>query len=213
MIGSSAAPATHLRSAVRFVALANFAYFGVEFAVARAIGSVALFADSVDFLEDTAINLLILLALGWSAAARARTGKLLAAIIVVPSLAALWTVVAKLGDPVAPAAIPLTLTGAGALVVNLTCALRLSAHRHGTGSLTRAAFLSARNDVAANVAIIGAGLLTATTPSAWPDLVVGIAIALLNLDAAKEVWDAATAQSAAPADVQDDRRCPSGPRP
>lgn len=201
MANASTASATHLRSAVRFVALANFAYFGVEFAVARAIGSVALFADSVDFLEDTAINFLILLALGWSAAARARTGKLLAAIMLVPSLATVWTVVAKLGDPAAPAAIPLTLTGAGALVVNFTCAWRLSTHRHGTGSLMRAAFPSARNDVAANVAIITAGLLTAATRSVWPDLVVGIAIALLNLDAAKEVWDAATAESAAPPDA------------
>ena len=53
-----------LRSAVRFVALANLVYFGVEFAIALAIGSVALFADSIDFLEDTALNLLILIGLG-----------------------------------------------------------------------------------------------------------------------------------------------------
>ncbi len=53
-----------LRKAVRFVAIANFAYFGIDFAVAQLIGSVSLFADSVDFLEDTSINVLILLALG-----------------------------------------------------------------------------------------------------------------------------------------------------
>jgi Co/Zn/Cd efflux system component len=52
------------------VALLNFAYFGVEFAVAVAIGSVSLFADSADFLEGASVNLLILLALGWSAVAR-----------------------------------------------------------------------------------------------------------------------------------------------
>ena len=33
--------------------------------MALAIGSVSLLADSVDFLEDAAINLLIALALGW----------------------------------------------------------------------------------------------------------------------------------------------------
>ncbi len=50
-------PATDgLRRAVLVVALANLAYFFVEFAVARRIGSVSLFADSVDFLEDTAVN-------------------------------------------------------------------------------------------------------------------------------------------------------------
>lgn len=180
-----------LRRAVRFVAAANAAYFGIEFAVALSIGSVSLFADSVDFLEDTAINLLILLALGWSATARARTGKGLALVILVPGIAAIWTAVAKFGAPVAPAALPLTLAGAGAFAVNLVCALRLAAHRHGSGSLTRAAFLSARNDVFANIAIIGAGLITAVTLSFWPDLIVGVGIAIVNADAAKEIWDAA----------------------
>jgi Co/Zn/Cd efflux system component len=58
-----------LRQAVCFVAIANLAYFGVEFAVALHIGSVALFADSIDFLEDASVNALILMALGWSARA------------------------------------------------------------------------------------------------------------------------------------------------
>ncbi|MGO7419876.1 cation transporter, partial [Rhizobium ruizarguesonis] len=68
----------------------------------------------------------------------------------------------------------------------------LSAYRHHSGSLTRAAFLSARNDALANIAIIAAGLVTAFLwRSAWPDLIVGLAIAAINLDAAKEVWEAA----------------------
>ncbi len=41
---------------VRNVAALNRGYFGIEFAVAIAIGSVALFADSVDFLEDGAVK-------------------------------------------------------------------------------------------------------------------------------------------------------------
>ena len=53
-----------LRRAILIVALLNLTYFGVEFAVARRIGSVSLFADSIDFLEDTSLNLLILMALG-----------------------------------------------------------------------------------------------------------------------------------------------------
>jgi Co/Zn/Cd efflux system component len=43
--------------------LLNLGYFGVEFAVALAIGSVSLLADSIDFLEDAAVNGLILVAL------------------------------------------------------------------------------------------------------------------------------------------------------
>ena len=63
-----------LRNVVLIVAALNLVYFGIEFSVARAIGSVTLFADSVDFLEDTAVNLLVALALGWSLAFRARVG-------------------------------------------------------------------------------------------------------------------------------------------
>ena len=62
-----------LRRVVARVALLNLACFGIEFSVALAIGSVSLFADSIDFLEDASINFLILIALGWSARSRSRT--------------------------------------------------------------------------------------------------------------------------------------------
>jgi Co/Zn/Cd efflux system component len=64
----------------------------------------------------------------------------------------------------------------------------LARYRQHSGSLTRAAFLSARNDVLANIAIIAAGLVTALTRSGWPDLVVGLGIALMNAGAAKEIY-------------------------
>ena len=48
-------PGSALRRTVALVVLLNLAYFGVEFTVARLIGSVSLFADSIDFLEDTAV--------------------------------------------------------------------------------------------------------------------------------------------------------------
>jgi Co/Zn/Cd efflux system component len=73
--------------AVRLVALLNLAFFGVEFAVALHIGSVSLFADSVDFLEDASLNFLILFALAWSIRTRARVGMMLALILLVPGLA------------------------------------------------------------------------------------------------------------------------------
>ena len=64
----------NLRKIVIVVAAANIAYFGIEFTVALAIGSVSLFADSIDFLEDASVNLLIAVGLGWSATGRARLG-------------------------------------------------------------------------------------------------------------------------------------------
>jgi Co/Zn/Cd efflux system component len=181
-----------LRRTVILVAALNCAYFAIEFAVGLAIGSVSLFADSIDFLEDASVNVLIALALTWSATARARLGMLLALILLAPATAALLTAWQKFLTLAPPTPGALTLTGLGALVVNLSCALMLARFRHHGGSLTKAAFLSARNDVIANIAIIAAGAVTSYLwRSAWPDLIVGIGIASMNVDAAREVWQAA----------------------
>lgn len=180
-----------LTQVVAIVAILNLAYFGVEFAVAQAIGSVSLFADSIDFFEDASVNFLIIAALGWSLRRRAKVGMLLAAILLAPALALVWTLWHKFQAPIAPSAVPLTAAGLGALTVNLFCAYLLASYRHHGGSLTKAAFLSARNDAFANIAIIGAGFVTAFTLSPWPDVIVGIGIAIMNMDAAREVWTAA----------------------
>ncbi|HSE75143.1 MAG TPA: cation transporter [Dongiaceae bacterium] len=191
---SDLAPSPSLRRAVLLVALLNLSYFFVEFGAAISIGSVSLFADSVDFLEDTSVNILILLALGWSLQARARVGMALALILLAPGLATLWSLWQKINAPLPPEPVTLSLVGAGALAINLTCALILARFRKASGSLTKAAFLSARNDAFANIAIIAAGLATALTNSAWPDVIVGLGIAAMNATAAKEVWQAARAE-------------------
>src|SRR5262249_28814575 len=128
------------------VALLNLGYFGIEFVVARAIGSVSLFADSIDFLEDASVNGLILVALGWNAHRRSIVGMILSAILFAPAVATAWTAWEKFSTPLPPAPLPLSVTGLGALAVNLFCALLLARYRSHSGSLTRAAFLSARND-------------------------------------------------------------------
>jgi len=122
---------------------------------------------------------------------------LLAAIILIPALATLWTAWQNFSTGLVPEAVLLTATGLGALAVNFTCARLLAPFRSAGGSLTRAAFLSARNDVVANIAIIVAGLLTAVTASRWPDLIVGLGIAALNAGAAHEVYLAARAEHVA----------------
>src|SRR5262245_49540642 len=189
MSNDNASP--ELRRAVTLVAIFNLGYFFVEFIAAISIGSVSLFADSIDFLEDASVNLLILLALGWSLAARSRVDMCLALILLAPTVATLWTVWQKIAEPLPPEPTTLSIVGAGALAVNLTCALILVRFRKHSGSLTKAAFLSARNDVYANVAIVAAGFVTAWTLSVWPDVVVGLGIAAMNAGAAKEVWEVA----------------------
>jgi Co/Zn/Cd efflux system component len=191
---SQGTPSLALRRAVTLVVLLNLGYFGIEFGVARAIGSVSLFADSIDFLEDAAVNGLILVALGWSTYRRSIVGMILASLLFVPAVATAWTAWEKFNAPVPPAAWPLSLTGLGALAINLFCALLLARYRAHRGSLTRAAFLSARNDALANIAIIVAGVITALFPSLWPDIIVGLFIFVMNLDASRKVYETARAE-------------------
>ncbi len=187
-----------LRQAVTTVAGLNLIYFGIEFSVALTIGSVSLFADSIDFLEDAAVNGLILIALDWSPRSRALVGTAMAVILLVPGAATAWMAWQKFNLPIPPAPVPLSLAGSGALAINLFCAFLLARFRSHAGSLPRAAWLSAKNDVLANMVIIAAGFVTAATPSAWLDLIVGLGIFVINLDAAREVYTAARAERRVP---------------
>ena len=180
-----------LRRTVLIVAGLNLGYAGVEMVVALAIGSVSLLADSVDFLEDAAINLLIALALGWSLARRAVAGHVMALIILVPAMVAGWQAVGKAFDPVAPDVTALVVTAGGAAAVNAVCAFLLVRVRHHGGSLSGAAYLAARADVAVNLAIIAMALVTSWTGSGWPDIVLGSVIVVVNARAAWEVWSLA----------------------
>lgn len=181
--------AQRIRRAVLIVALLNFAYFFVEFVAAIAIGSASLFADSADFLEDTAINLLVFFAVVWPPERRRKVGGVLAGLILIPAVAAVVTVVVKIVTQEPPSPEGLTGVAFGALVVNVICAVLLMRLREEESSLATGAWLAARNDALANVLIIAAGLLTFVWPTAWFDIVVGAIIAAINLSAAKEVWE------------------------
>ena len=163
--------------------------------MAKSIGSVALFADSIDFLEDASVNILVLFAIGLSAAYRRIAGLGFVALLMVPSVAAVWTAWEKIEHPAIADPLTLTVTAIGALIVNSFCAYLLARVRHTGGSLSKAAFLSARNDAVANIAMIAAGIATALTYSIWPDVIVGLGIAALNADAAYEVYEAALSET------------------
>jgi Co/Zn/Cd efflux system component len=179
-----------LKKTVIIVAVLNLIYFVYEFSIARKIGSVSLFADSIDFLEDAAVNILILFSFGWSIRTRVKLGYVFAGLLLVPGIAVLSVAWDKFQNPETPESLTLGLTGLGALVINVFCAFLLSRFRKSKESLTKAAYLSARNDALANVAIISASVVSLFWTSGWPDLIVGIGILLLNLDSATEVLEA-----------------------
>jgi len=177
-----------IRNVVRVVAIANLSYFVLEFIVAIRIGSVSLFADSIDFLEDASVNILIFVALGWSLVARRRLSRFFALLFLVPAISVIISTIYKINNPTVPSGPTITVVAIGALIVNFTCAFLLAKFRENQQSLVMAAYLSARNDALANLAIITAGIVTAFWLSPVPDLVVGITIGMLYADAALKVW-------------------------
>jgi len=183
------------RQTIIVVIALNLFYFVIQSVVALLVGSVSLAADAADYLEDSSINFLILAALVWPKLNRPALGKIMAALILFPSLAALWMAWRKYEEPVEPQALALVLTGFGALIVNVTCAFLLTRFKDLSGSLTKAAFLSARNDAVAALGIIIGGILTAWTLSPWPDVVIGLFIVALNTGAAFEVYEEATREA------------------
>ena len=184
-----------VRRKVRFIALINAIYVVVEFYFGRKFNSVSLISDSIDFLEDASINLLIAFAIGWSLRKRIVTGYILAVILLIPGVAFLWNAIDQILSPEIPDGTGMGIVAFGALLVNLFCAYLIWDHKHHDGGLVKAAYFSARNDAVANVLTILAGVITLMTVSVIPDLVIGIAIFLLNASAAKEVLSAAKRES------------------
>lgn len=182
------------RKIVAWVAGLNLLGFFIELIVASIIGSAALFADAADFLEDFLINMLVLTALGWSVASRRKASFGLAGLILIPAVAAFGMAVWKIlsGEP--PEPLTLSATAVMAMLINLACAILLMNLRKADSALMRGAWLAARNDVLANLLILTAGVVTIFWFSVWPDVVMGIIIGVINLSAAKEVYEQAQAE-------------------
>jgi len=179
------------KKAVLLVAALNLLYFFIEFIAALNIRSVSLLADSIDFIEDASINFLIFFAISLTLAKRAKVSIILSIIMLLPGLTALWAVWQQVIYQEPPRPIELSLVAFGALIVNFLCTFILIRFKNFSGSLTRGAFLSARNDVLANIAIILTGIITFFYPSIWPDIVVGIFIAYIRTESALEIFNKA----------------------
>ena len=179
------------KKAVLLVAVLNLLYFFIEFIAALNIRSVSLLADSIDFIEDASINFLIFFAISLTLAKKAKVSIILSIIMLSPALTALWAIWQQVLYQEPPRPIELSLVAFGALIVNCLCTFILIRFKNFSGSLTRGAFLSARNDALANIAIILTGMITFFYPSIWPDIVVGIFIAYIRAESALEIFNKA----------------------
>ena len=180
-----------LKSIFARVAILNLGYFAIEFFFAQRFNSVALFSDSLDFLEDASVNILIFLSFSLAVIWRARLSYIFAFLLLLPGCSFLYNALQQIAKPITPNGDGMSIVGLGALGVNIYCAIILNKFKEIKGGLAKAAYFSARNDAIANILIIIAGIVTLFWLSAIPDLIVGSMIFLMNADSARAILKAA----------------------
>lgn len=173
-------------SVLKIVFLLNAVMFFVEFGFGIFSHSSALLADSLDMFGDAAVYAFSLYALNRGAVWRARAGLMKGVIMGVFGLFVVAQVIYRILHNVTPQAETMGLIGALALAVNATCLAILYRHRSDDINM-RSTWLCSRNDIIANVGVIGASVLVGITHTLWPDVIVGTAIAALFLKSAVEV--------------------------
>lgn len=161
----------------------NFGMFVVEAGAGLASRSSALLADSLDMFGDAVAYGVTLYVLdrgtGWQAWSSILKGLVM--------LVCAGSVVAEAAYKAIAHLVPeaSTMGGVGilALVANGCCLLLLLGHRRDDINMT-SAWICSRNDMIANLSVILAAVGVAFTRSAWPDIVVGAAVATLVLSSA-----------------------------
>lgn len=174
------------RNALTIVVVLNLAFGLCELIGGFIADSQALKADALDFLGDGSISLLGLIALAWSARARAQVALSQGLFLGVLGLGVIAFAIWRALNATVPESELMGGIGVVALAVNVTAALVLARFREGDANV-KAIWLFSRNDAVANIAVIVAAGLVAWTGSAWPDLVVAGVIALLFLHSAYEI--------------------------
>jgi Co/Zn/Cd efflux system component len=174
------------RRALWIALVVNVAMFTVEIGAGVASGSVALKADALDFLGDSATYAISLMVLGMALQWRAR-----AALVKGLSLAVigLWIASTTLFNAVhgrVPDAEVMGVVGFLALTANVGVALMLYAFRSGDANM-RSVWICSRNDAIGNVAVLFAALGVFGTGTGWPDVIVGGIMAVLSISGAWQI--------------------------
>jgi Co/Zn/Cd efflux system component len=171
------------KRALLIAAALNFVMTFVEVGGALYANSIALMADAIDFLEDAITYVIAVALIGLGSRPRAVFGAITAFLMFVPGVWIAVKTFEQLYEGLPPDPLPMGAIGLLALAVNVYCAFILLPHRKGD-SAHQGVWLSTRNDAVANIAIVLAAVATSFTASVWPDVIVGLGIAVLNLHAA-----------------------------
>ncbi len=171
----------------------NLIMFLIEIFASLLADSTALFADSLDMLADALVYGVSLFAIGRTLSFKARVALVSGVVELLMGLAALFEVTKKWLYGSEPESDMMMSIGFLALLANIACVYLIATYRHGDIHL-RASYIFSKNDVIANIGVISSGALVAWLGSNWPDLLIGLIIALVIISGGikilRESWQA-----------------------
>jgi Co/Zn/Cd efflux system component len=181
------------RLALWVALVVNGLMFVVEATASWSSGSLALLADSIDFLGDAANYALALAVVGMALAVRARAALLKAACMAGFGVFVLGQAAWRVSGGTAPEAFTMGVVGFAALLANVGVAWMLFRFRGGDSQM-RSVWICSRNDAIGNLAVMAAALGVFGTGRAWPDLAVAAVMGGLALAGSRTVWQHARAE-------------------
>lgn len=181
------------RKTLRIVLAINAFMFVFELALGWLAQSTGLIADSLDMFADASVYAISLYAVGKSAALQAGAARLSGFAQILLALLVLGDVIGKFMHGSEPVSALMMGVGLIALAANATCLSLIAKHRDA-GVHMRASLIFSKNDVIANAGVIMSGALVWALGSRYPDLVIGLIIALLVLRGGLQILQEAAAE-------------------
>ena len=156
----------------------NAVMFAVELTAGLAASSVSLVADSLDMLGDALVYGFSIYVVARGARMKAMAALLKGIIMAMFGLFVLGQAIYKIVFPQVPVFEAIGAIGLLALVANGICFALLWRHRSEDINMS-SVWLCSRNDIIANVSVLFAAAGVWFTHSAWPDILVGLALTIL----------------------------------
>lgn len=163
---------------LKVVLAINAAMFVIEMLAGLASGSASLVSDSLDMLGDAMVYAFSIYAVAQSARIKAQSALLKGVVMAAFAVLALGQVIYKLAVPQVPSFEVIGGVGLLALAANGICFAMLWRHRSDDINMS-SVWLCSRNDLIANVGVIAAAGAVWFSGTRWPDIIVGVAIAVL----------------------------------
>ncbi len=176
---------------VKIALVLNFAMFFVELFCGIYADSLALIADSFDFLGDSLNYLIAIYVLKKSPKIQSYSAIIKASSMLLFGLYISFSVVHKaLTIQILPQSNMMIAIAFLALLVNLGVSVLLFKFRNGSSN-QKSVWLCSRNDAINNLLVIIAGFLIAYFSQQWPDLLVAGIMALLAIFSSVSIFRAA----------------------